>query len=255
MHHFTATDGIRIAYQLFGSDRSRPPVVLHHGYIVDARLNWVGPGIVAALVAAGRWVVAPDARGHGVSEKPHAPAFYGEARMADDLRELFDRLGEDRYDLAGYSMGAVVALLVAGRDARVRRLVVGGVGGALAEPRAASVRSMAGAAVAAGMLAAEPRLIGNPGVAAFRRLADQVAADRQAMAAQARATHAGPIELARIRVPTLVLAGEHDPLALQPERLAAAIPGARLSMVRGDHMGALQDRRFASALVDFLAEA
>jgi pimeloyl-ACP methyl ester carboxylesterase len=46
---------------------------------------------------------------------------------------LLDLIGEPQFDLVGYSMGAVVALLVASEDARVRRLVVGGVGSGVVE--------------------------------------------------------------------------------------------------------------------------
>ncbi len=40
------------------------------------------------------WVIAPDARGHGHSEKPHDPARYEEQRMAKDLAVLLDTIIE-----------------------------------------------------------------------------------------------------------------------------------------------------------------
>ncbi len=125
---FRSSDGLDIAYHCWGAPGPQPPVVLQHGFIGTARGNWEVPGIVAALVAAGRQAVAPDARGHGASAKPHDPAFYGEARMARDVIELADHLGLGGFDLAGYSMGAVVSLIVGSTGTRVRRLAVGGVG-------------------------------------------------------------------------------------------------------------------------------
>jgi pimeloyl-ACP methyl ester carboxylesterase len=71
--------------------------------------------------------VALDARGHGASGKPHDPSFYGEEKMAGDLRQLFDLSGTQQVDLVGYSMGANVSLLTASQDTRVRRLMVCGV--------------------------------------------------------------------------------------------------------------------------------
>src|ERR1700677_2700878 len=111
---FTTWDRLEIAYQRWGAaESSPPPVVLHHGFVADADSNWVAPGVVDALLAAGRRVVAPDARGHGRSQKPHDPAFYGEQRMARDLAVLLDVIEADEVDLVGYSMGAVGALIYA----------------------------------------------------------------------------------------------------------------------------------------------
>src|ERR1035438_9843763 len=113
---------------MWGAAGALPPVFLHHGFIANADINWVRPGIVAALTNAGRQVVALDARGHGSSDKPHDPSYYGEEKMARDLRQLFDSIGAVRVDLVGYSMGAIVSLIAASQDERIRRLVVGGVG-------------------------------------------------------------------------------------------------------------------------------
>ena len=138
MKWFDAFDGTRIAYQEWEPEtrlaQEAPPIVLHHGFIADANLNWVVPGVVDALVRVGRHVFALDARGHGASGKPHDSSFYGEEKMVRDVRQLFDLIGAERLDLAGYSMGAVVSLMTASEDARVRRLVVGGIGGAVLSP-------------------------------------------------------------------------------------------------------------------------
>ena len=49
-----------------------------------------------------------------------------------------------------------------------------------------------------------------------------------------------------------MLAGDRDPLAIRPQVLADAIPGATLELLSGDHMTALADPRFRQAIVDFL---
>jgi pimeloyl-ACP methyl ester carboxylesterase len=113
MERFESWDGIEIAYQEWGARSDSPPVVLHHGFVADANANWVATGVVDALLAAQHRVIAPDARGHGASEKPHDPDRYGEQRMARDLAALLDVVGEPEIDLVGYSMGAVVALIFA----------------------------------------------------------------------------------------------------------------------------------------------
>jgi pimeloyl-ACP methyl ester carboxylesterase len=253
MRSFTTWDGIAIAYQEWGEQASLPPVVLHHGFIADADANWVVPGVVGALVAAGRRVVAPDARGHGRSEKPHDPRFYGEQRMARDLATLLDVIGAGQIDLVGYSMGAVVALIFASDDERVRRLVVGGVGSGVIECGGVDRRAMSNESIIEALSAADPAALGESGASAFRALADAVGADRRALVAQARSIFRGKIALDRISAPTLVLAGEADRLAVRPALLAEAIPDARLQVLSGDHVGAVADARFTPSIVEFLA--
>jgi pimeloyl-ACP methyl ester carboxylesterase len=252
MERLEARDGVGIAYRQWNAGASAIPVVLHHGFVADGALNWEGPGVVKALVEAGRWVVTLDARGHGASDKPHDPALYGEAIMARDLMQLIDRLGAERYDLVGYSMGAVVSLLVAAQDARVRRLVVGGVGEGVVVCGGVDTRALPNTALAEALEADDPKTITDPAGAGFRAFADMLRADRLALAAQARSVHATPIALDRIAVPTLLLAGRSDPLAVHPERLASAIPGAELVLLQGDHMSALQDPAFIGSIRDFV---
>lgn len=251
MPTFRSSDGLEIAHYGWGEPGPQPPVVLQHGFIADARTNWELPGIVAALVACGRQVVATDARGHGASAKPHDPALYGEARMARDVRELADHLELAEFDLAGYSMGAVIALILGSTDARVRRLAVGGVGEGVMRFGGVDRSVLPRGAIAAALRADDPETITNPAVRAFRTFADATGSDRLALAAQADSAHAEPIDLAAITAPTLVLAGDADPLAIRPERLAHAIPGATLVMVPGDHVAAVGSPELRTAMVDF----
>jgi len=252
MERWKAQDGIEIAYTQWAPERVGVPVVLHHGFIADANLNWVMPGVVAALVESGRRVIAPDARGHGQSDKPHDSSFYGEEKMARDLMGLLDHLGVTSYDLVGYSMGSVVSLLVAAQDARVRRLVVGGVGQGIIACGGVDTRALPNLALAAALEAADASGVTDPGAAGMRAFVDMVRADRKALAAHARVVHASPIALHAIKAPTLVMAGDADPLAVEPEALAAAIPGARLQRLTGDHLAALNDPRFIPELLAFL---
>jgi len=252
---YTTWDGLRIAYQEWGDAAApeAPPVVLHHGFVVDANVNWVATGVVDALTAAGRRVVAPDARGHGASEKPHDPARYGESKMAQDLGVLLDTLGLDEVHLVGYSMGAVVSLLFASDDARVRRLAVGGVGSGIVECGGVDRRSITRGRVDDALLTEDPETVEDPGAKAFRTLADAVSADRVALAAQARSVHRDGVALDRITAPALVFAGDADPLAVRPQVLSDAIPDARLELFPGDHLSVFGDPALVPALVAFLS--
>jgi pimeloyl-ACP methyl ester carboxylesterase len=250
---FVADDGVAIAYERWDSDRSGPTVVLHHGFGSHADSNWVAPGVVAALQAAGRSVLAVDARGHGGSDKPRDAAFYGEERMARDLLSLCDHLGLGRVDLVGYSMGAVVALIVASTTKRARRLVAAGVGEGVIECGGVDMRRTSRETIAAALLTDDPAGIAHPGAAVFRAFVDRTGSDRQALAAQAVRLHAAPIALDRIAAPTLVLAGASDPISLNPQRLADAIPGAACLTLPGDHLSVVRTPAFADAIVAFVS--
>ncbi|MDQ1520729.1 MAG: hypothetical protein QOI55_1802 [Actinomycetota bacterium] len=249
MQRFTSFDGIGIAYAESGDG---PTVLLLHGFAADHVANWVRPGVVDALVEAGHHVVAPDARGHGESDKPHDPEAYAGDAMVSDARVLLDHLGVREVDVVGYSMGAMVASRLAPVEPRARSLVLGGVGGRLAEGRMAVRRSE----LAAALLADDPRTIDNVGARAFRRFAERNGADLQALAAMQRTPPVdGRARLREISVPTLVIAGRDDTLAGDPAGLAAVIPNATARVVSGDHLTAVYDPVFAQAIVEFLAVA
>jgi pimeloyl-ACP methyl ester carboxylesterase len=253
MPRFETFDGLSLHYQVLGEAGLQPPVLMQHGYLSSGTLNWVHTGLAPALVAAGRQVVLLDARGHGDSDKPHDPEFYGEANMARDLRTLLDTLGLASVDLVGYSMGAVIALLCATQEPRVRRLCVGGVGEAVVLMGGVDRRALAPDALIAALEAEDAGQVTDPEAALFRAFADVAGADRRAMSAHARRVHSEPIALERIHAPTLVVAGRDDRLAVRPERLQQAIAGARLELLTGDHLSALVDPHHAAVLVEFLS--
>jgi pimeloyl-ACP methyl ester carboxylesterase len=77
MFRFTASDGVSIAWEQWDQENAGTPVFLCHGYGINVQMNWITPGVVKALVAANRHVVALHTRGHGQSDKPHDSRFYG----------------------------------------------------------------------------------------------------------------------------------------------------------------------------------
>jgi pimeloyl-ACP methyl ester carboxylesterase len=249
---FQAADGVDIYWEQWDGDSGLPPVLLHHGFIANGLTNWVLPGIVDALTATGRRVITVDARGHGRSGKPHDPSFYGETRMAQDVSTLLDLLEIEQVDVAGYSMGAIVALVLATSDPRLRRLVIGGVGSAVVELGGVDTRVIPAEAFREAFHTEDPATITHPAAAGFRAFVDAVGGDRAALAAQAAAIHATPLPLDTIAIPTLLITGRDDVLASRPELLAKAIPDARLVVIDGDHLGAVRVPDFAQELVTFL---
>jgi pimeloyl-ACP methyl ester carboxylesterase len=105
--HFDS-QGVRIH---FTDEGSGTPLVLLHGFAVNADLNWRLPGLTETLAREFR-VISMDLRGHGLSGKPHDPELYGEA-MAEDVIALLDHLGIEKAHLAGYSLGGVITLKLA----------------------------------------------------------------------------------------------------------------------------------------------
>ena len=251
MPSFTTSDGLALNYQEWNSEQEGVPVILQHGFVVDTRLNWEVPGVVEALIKAGRRVIALDARGHGQSEKPHNPALYGEPRMATDLRELIDHLGAATVDLVGYSMGAVVVLIAASTYARIRRVVAGGLGASLFEVGGVDTRVLDNMALRNALMTDDPSTLTGPSLD-FRQLADFLGGDRIALHAQASVMHKDGVDFEAIAIPTLIIAGMADPLASRPESLAAKFVDGSLAVVDGDHQTAVANPEFAEKITKFL---
>ena len=230
MERFTTSDEVAVAYYSYQPELAEPglpPVVLQHGFAADSQANWVAPGVVDALLAAGRAVIAVDARGHGQSDKPHEPAFYGEGRMSADLVELFDHLGLTELDLVGYSMGAIISLLAASTDHRIRRLVIGGIGAGVAEMGGVDRRHLDTSRLAAALRADDIDSIADPVARSFRRFAESTGADRLALAAQADSVHRTAIALSDIDATAMVLVGDSDPSGGAPGSVGGSDPWRR----------------------------
>ncbi|OLZ56052.1 alpha/beta fold hydrolase [Amycolatopsis keratiniphila] len=249
MPTFASFDGLQLSYTVWeGGGR---PVLLQHGFAADTNANWIAPGVVDTLQDAGLTVISLDARGHGRSAKPHDEASYGDDAMVRDVSALLDTLNLDEVSMVGYSMGAMIALGAVAADPRIRCLAIGGVGSGIVDFGGVDTRVVTPEAISEALLASDPSTL-PPSSAPFRALADALRADRIALAAVARGTANPKLDLTAIAVPTLILAGDTDPLAAEPERLAAAIAGARLVRVPGDHMAAVMHPAFGSALTGFL---
>jgi pimeloyl-ACP methyl ester carboxylesterase len=247
---FFDSSGLRIHYRDTGRGDA---VVLVHGFASTAEHNWDDTGWIAELSARYR-VIAPDVRGHGLSDKPDARAAYGYANMGADVTRLMDHLGLEHAFLVGYSMGASIAIeLMLSHPERFRAIVLGGIAydDGLEDKADRD-------AIAEAYRAPDPATITSPVAKAYRRFADSMNNDLKALAALIDAERApfDPARLAAVRIPVLIVVGSHDNAIGDPKPLAKMIPGARLVMLEGrDHMTAPADRRFKDAVIGFLAGA
>jgi len=248
-----------------GGDSAAPPVVLLHGFPLDSRI-WAAQR--RALPEKFR-VITPDLRGFGQSAASTAP--FSLELLADDVHALLKELGAERCALGGLSMGGYVALAYVkkyggelrglmlidtkaeadtpeGKEARTRMVEVARQKGSsaiadLMEPKmlapdAAKQRPAVAKELRAIMEACPPLTIEHA-LLAMRERPDRVA------------------ELGQIKVPTLIVVGEHD--AITPpavaETMRKGIPNARLVVVRGaGHMSCMeQPEQVNQAMREFVA--
>lgn len=244
---FASNQGTRIHYETVGHGR---PLVLHHGF-TETLESWNRKGFVAALKAHYALILL-DSRGHGSSDKPHAPESYGLRNGAMDVVCVLDALRVERAHYCGYSLGGWIGFgLARHAPERLLSLVVGG-----AQPYGQSL------AVYRGMLQEDlqtclshlERAAGGPLPAPLRDafFQNDIHALRAAYAKDREDISDG---LPRITLPCLLFSGEADPLAPEIQRCAAEISDARfVGVPELNHvqMG-LQLRRILPHLTRFLS--
>jgi pimeloyl-ACP methyl ester carboxylesterase len=97
---------------------SGPPLVVLHG-LFGSSGNWRG---IARALSATHAVFSVDLRNHGASPWADSMDYL---EMADDVRQLIERLGLERPTVMGHSMGGKTAMALALRHpAHVGRLIV-----------------------------------------------------------------------------------------------------------------------------------
>jgi len=243
---FASFDGVQISY-LEAGDPAAQSVLLVHGFISDALLNWVKGGTVAQLVAAGFHVIAPDLRGHSHSDKPHEDAAYPNDVLARDQEALLNNLSLTEFHLVGYSLGAITAARMVSRGAQARSVILSGMGHGL------TIESDRADKFVAALTGQTPKT--DPFAAMVVGFVKRMGADNVALAQVMRGRKSVSQEiLASWDVPCLILNGEDDQDNGSGEKLAAMIPGAMSQTIPGNHMDAILKPDFAAAITAFLSE-
>ena len=234
-------NGVKIYYETYGKG---PPVLVLHG----------GTAFIEAMhyqisdLAKTHLVIAPDSRGHGRSTDGDGPLHY--AQMADDMLALMDLLKIEKADIVGWSDGGNIALDFAMRHPdRVGRIAMSG------------ANFDTSGFTPAPNLNADPEA---PSLAGQRDFYKRLAPDpahwpvifRKLLVMWASEPHYTLEQLATIKAPTLVIAGEHDSTKREhTDALAKAIPGAQKVIIAGaDHNAPLTHYYEVDAhIVEFLA--
>jgi 3-oxoadipate enol-lactonase len=207
---------------------------------------------------------------------PELPGFGGSRAVSGGLAAVADRMAEavtdgaggDEVIVLGNGYGGFVALQMAIRHPDIAtRLILADCGAAFSEPGREAFRTMAAASKAKGLAAitdvAMRRLFApefqaqHPDLMRDRREAF-LKTDPEVFRAACGALAELDLrpQLAQVKVPVLVLVGEHDEATPPPmsRELAALLPNARLEVIPGcAHVPQLQSPEvFLEAIGDFL---
>jgi pimeloyl-ACP methyl ester carboxylesterase len=115
---YAPVNGLKMYYEIHGSSRGEPLVLLHGSYmtIPSNWTNWIGG------LSKTRRVIAVEMQGHGRTADIERD--FGYESLADDIAAMLDYLEIKQADLLGYSMGGGVAMQVAIRHPdKVRKVV------------------------------------------------------------------------------------------------------------------------------------
>lgn len=264
-------DGVTFAYRMLGPATGVPVVFLHHlAAVLD---NW-DPRVVDGVAAAGR-VITFDNRGVGASTGTTPKTIEG---MARDAVTFIRALGLEQVDLLGFSMGGMVAQVIAVQEPRlVRKLILAGTGpaGGVGIDR---VTRLSHYDTLRGVLTLQDpkqflfftrtptgRQAGKDFLARLKERTEHrdKRISPRTYGAQLAAIHRWgkqqPADLTQIRQPTLVANGEADRMVPTSNTtdLGRRIPDSRVVIYPdAGHGGIFQyHREFVAEVLDFLAPA
>jgi len=205
-----------------------------------------------------------DRRGHGKSAAPKGP--YSMERLGRDVLAILDALGIERVNWCGLSMGGMEGMwLGANAGSRINKLILSNTSCYFADKTVwdGRIKQVRDKGLADLVDATMERWF----TAEFRRRSPQAIAGMREMFLNTdiegyvgcghaiRDMDHRPL-LAKIRAPTLVIAGRHDPATTLEagEFIAQHIPGAKLAVLEAAHIANLeQPQAYNDTVLDFLA--
>src|SRR5881394_2183820 len=220
--HTITAGGVEFAYRQLGPDTGVPVVFLTHlAAVLD---NW-DPRVVDGIATEHR-VITFDNRGVGASSGRPSTTI---EEMARDAVTFIRALGLDQVDLFGFSMGGMIAQVIAQQEPRlVRKMIIAGTGPAGGEG-IDKVTRISYLDIARGLLTRQdPKQFlfftrtpngRRAGKEFLARLTERTSDRDKAISvrsfrAQLKAIHRWgqqkPADLARIRQPVLVMNGDSD---------------------------------------------
>ena len=180
-------------------------------------------------------VIAIDTRGHGQSPRGEKP--FTIVQFAEDLHDFMDEKGIAKAILLGFSDGGNIALTFALKyPERVERMIVDG---ANLFPRGVKP------------LYQWPIEIGYRIAKLFAKKSDKAKQNAEMLGLMVNEPHIDPVELARLTLPVLVVAGTKDMIKESHTRLIhKSLPNAQLVILEGDHFVANKNAEAFNAAVE-----
>jgi pimeloyl-ACP methyl ester carboxylesterase len=242
-HYFTSFDSVKIYYEVRGDGY---PVLLIHGFTGNGE-GWKSGALYGDLLKAGYKVILIDLRGNEHSDKPHTDAAYANNAEAKDVIGLMSSLGIKQYDAVGYSRGSIILSSLFVLDAgRLHKAVMGGMGDGYTNPNWPR------------RIHAYQGLMGDTthhDVDEMMKWINSQPFDKVSLALQQKwQPSTSPQELAKVKIPVLIVRGTEDKENGSETGLRALIPGSALAYVPGDHGSANRTPEFSAVVLKFLGE-
>ena len=240
-----------------------PPLFLFHSLLSDrASFDPIAPEL-----ARSHRVIVPELPGFGGSKAVSG----GLADIADRMAEAVSEAADNNAIVLGNGYGGFIALQMAIRHPDIAsKFILADCGAAFSEAGREAFRNMAAASKAKGLSAITDVAMRRLFAPEFQAAHPDLMRDRReaflktdpevlnAACAQLAALDLRP-ELSDVKMPVLVLVGEHDEATPPPmsHELAALLPNARLKVLAGcAHVPQLQaPQAFLEAIGDFLKAA
>jgi pimeloyl-ACP methyl ester carboxylesterase len=239
--YYTAADAVKIAYTDTGSGKT---VVLLHGFI-NTGANWRKTQLYKDACQKGYRVIVPDLRGNGGSDKPHEDKYYENDAEIADIMGMMRSLKIKKYNVVGYSRGAIVAAKLITKDKRVVKAVLGGMGQHFTNPN--WERRIMFAAAFSGKSQLYPEAQGAV------KYAKSINADTVALGLlQKYQPVTSAASLLKYKHPVLVIAGDEDMDNGDPAVLKTYFKQAVLKIVKGNHNSTYNTAEFSNGVIDFL---
>lgn len=251
-------------FRVVASGPADAPVLLFSNSLGTTLEMWAGQ---LATFSSTHRVVCYDTRGHGGSPVTAGPYRFSE--LGDDVLAVMDALNIDRAVFCGISMGGHTGLWLGVHAAeRFSGIAVCNSAAKIGTEQAWAERADAvrrsGVEAMAELAASAPQRWFTPGfvgaqpevVATAQSMIAGVAPEGYAACCEALGASDLRPELSRIAVPTLLLAGEADPVTTVADAQAMheAIAGSSMATVPASHLSNLEaPEAFDQALARFIA--